>query len=85
MIAALKRGEPFGAELAAVCTALFPPRSMPCLLVRRYARLFGDSNGGDLPHIKGTLGGSFAGTSFGFDYSVGERSVAARGVSICRL
>ena len=82
MIAALTLGEPFVAGLAVVCTALFSQYRMPCLLVRRYARLFGDSNGGDLPQIKGTLGGSFAGTSFGSDYSVGERSVSARGVRI---
>ena len=29
MIAALTLGEPFGTELAVVCTALFPQRSTP--------------------------------------------------------
>ena len=41
MLAALMLSEPFGAELTALCTALFSRRLMPCLRVRRYARLFG--------------------------------------------
>ena len=38
-------GEPFGSELAGVCTALFPPRRMPCPRVRQYARV--GAAGGD--------------------------------------
>ena len=48
MIAALKCGEPFGAELVAVCTALFSRCRMLGLRVRRYARLLEGSN----PHTK---------------------------------
>ena len=46
MIAVLTLGEPFDAELAAVCTALFSRCRMPLepLRVRRYARLLEGSN-----------------------------------------
>lgn len=65
-------GEPFAAEWAGVCPALFLRQGMPCapLRVRWYARLFG----ADLPPIKATLGGLCAGASFGSDYSVGEKA-----------
>lgn len=82
MTAALTLGDSFGAKLAAVCTALFPPCSMPCLRVRRYARLLGESNCAAIPHIKGILNGLCAGASFVSDYSVGGRSVSECGVRI---
>ncbi len=79
MIAALILGEPLAAELVAVCTALLSPcQPWESLRVRRYARLLGAV----LPNIKATLGGSFAGTSFGSDYSGGKRSVSVRGIRI---
>lgn len=84
MLAALMRGEPFVAELAVVYTALFSLRRLPWdpLCVRRYARLPKGSNCVELPPIKATLNGSFAGLALGSDYSVGGRSVSARGVRI---
>lgn len=78
MIVSLTLGEPFVAELAAVCTALLSPCRMPweSLRVRRYARY------SMRPNIKATLGGSFVETSFGSDYSGGKRSVSVRRIRI---